>query len=151
MLSQNAKERMRAAVGATALLVLFGGMGGVGLWFTCGSIYEGLRSRDWAPVEAEIRHVDTGTATYSYWWQERQYVSDRVGTFAPGGSTDLDDWDERMDQLLSEAVAEKKPVTAYVNPHHPDEALLDRQIRWKFVLVIMGISLASALGGLIAF
>jgi hypothetical protein len=151
MLSQKTKERLGAAVGAAAFLALFGGMGGLGLWFTGNAIYDGLRAGDWAPVEAEIKHADAGTATYSYWWQERRYVSDRVGTFAPGGRTDLDDWDEHMDKLLSDAVAEKKPVTAYVNPRDPEEALLDRQIRWKFLLVIMGLSLASAAGGLTAF
>src|SRR5687768_1009315 len=113
-------EIVGAAVGALLFLTLFGGMGALGLWVTGGAIYDGLRSRDWVPVEAQIRRVDVGSATYSYWWQERQYVSDRVGTFAPGGSTDLDDWDARMDKLLSEAVAQEKPVTAYVNPRHPE-------------------------------
>jgi hypothetical protein len=151
MLSQKTRERIGAAVGAAAFLALFGGMGGLGLWFTGSSICEGLRARSWVPVEAQVVHVDAGTATYSYWWQERQHVSDRVGTFAPGGATDLDDWDERIDRLLSDAMAEKKPVTVHVNPEDPTEALLDREIRWRFVLVIMGVSLASFVGGLVAF
>ena len=151
MLSHKVKERISAAVGALAFLTLFGGMGALGLWVTGESIYQGLRARDWVPVEADIAHVDTGTATYVYYWQEKRYASDRVGTFRPGGSTDLDDWEHRMDKMLSEAVEQKKPVTAYVNPTDPAEALLDREIRWKFVLVIMGISFASFVGGLVAF
>lgn len=151
MLSRSAKERIGAAAAAAAFLALFGGLGGLGLWFTLGSIYDGWRARSWVPVEAEITHVDVGTATYRYWWVEQRFTSDRVGTFAPGGGTDLDDWDERMDQMLSEAVAEKKAVTAFVNPGNPAEALLDREIRWRFVLVIMGISFASTVGGLAAF
>lgn len=110
-----------------------------------------MRAVDWKPVAAEITHVDRGTATFSYIWEERRYLSSRIGTFKPGGSTDLDDWEDRMDRQLSDAVAEKKPVTAYVNPADPAEAMLDREIRWKFVLVIAGISFASFMAGAIAF
>jgi hypothetical protein len=150
-LNRRVKERISAGVGALAFLAFFGGLGGLGLWFTAESIYQGLRARDWVPVEAEITHVDTGTAAYAYYWGETRYTADRVGTFAPGGSTDLDDWEERMDAMLSEATEKKKPVTAYVNPKDPAQAILDREIRWKFVLVIMGISFASFSGGLVAF
>ena len=145
------KEKISAAVGALACLALFGGMGGLGLWFTGSSIYDGLRARDWVKVKADITHVDTGTATFTYTFNERKYAADRVGTFSLGGSTDLDDWEQRMDAMLSEALAEKKPVTAFVNPDNPAEALLDREIRWKFVIVLMAVAFASFLGGLIAF
>jgi hypothetical protein len=150
-LTRRVKERIGAALGALACLALFTGLGGAGLWVTGESIYDGLRARDWAPVEADITHVDTGTATFVYYWQERRYASDRVGTFRPGGSTDLDDWEDRMDALISRAVEQKTPVTAYVNPRDPAEAMLDREIRWKFVTVLMGISLGSAVGGLVGF
>lgn len=145
------KPRIGAALSALAFLALFGGLGGLGLWFTGGSVYDGLRARDWVKVKADITHVDTGTVTFAYVFQDRKYVSDRVGTFAPGGSTDLDDWEDRMDAMISTAVAEKRPVTAFVNPDRPAEAMLDREIRWKFVLVLMGISFAAAVGGLVAF
>ena len=145
------KERLSAAAGALAFLVLFGGMGGLGLWLTGSSIYDGLRARDWVKVKADIGHVDTGTATFTYEFQGRRYVGDRVGTFRPGGSTDLDDWEDRMDALLSEAVRDKKPVTVFVNPENPAEAMLDREIRWRFVLVLGGIAAAFAGGGLLAF
>ena len=151
MMGRAFKQRLSAAVGALAFLTLFGGLGGVGLWVTGESIYQGLRARDWVPVEADVTHVDTGTATYVYYWQERRYAADRVGTFRPGGSTDLDDWEHRMDRMLSEAVEQKKPVTAYVNPKDPAEAILDREIRWKFVLVILDISFVAFVGGLAAF
>jgi hypothetical protein len=150
-LGRRAKERIGAAFGAVLFLALFGGLGGAGMWVTGESIYQGLRARDWVPVEADITHVDTGTATFAYYWHENRYFSDRVGTFRPGGSTDLDDWEDRMDRRLAEAVEQKKPVTAYVNPKNPAEAMLDREIRWKFVMVIMGISFAAFIGGLVAF
>jgi hypothetical protein len=149
-LRRSTRERLGAAIAALAFLTLFGGLGALGLWVTGGSIYDGMRARDWTPVPAEIMHVDAGTATFGYLWQERRYVSDRVGTFKPGGSTDLDDWEDRMDRLLSQAVTEKRPVTAYVNPQDPAEAMLDREIRWKFVLLIAGISFASFMAGVIA-
>jgi hypothetical protein len=145
------KERLSAAAGALAFLVLFGGMGALGLWFTGSSIYDGLRARDWVLVKADIGHVDTGTATYAYEFQGRRYASDRVGTFALGGSTDLDDWEDRIDALLTAAVADKRPVTVFVNPERPEEAMLDREIRWRFVLVLMAIATASFAGGLFAF
>jgi hypothetical protein len=150
-LSRRAKERLSAAIGAVAFLALFSGLGGAGLWVTGESIYQGLRAREWVPVEATITHVDTGIATFAYHWQGRRHLADRVGTFRPGGSTDLDDWEDRMDRMLAQAVEQKKPVTAYVNPKDPAEAMLDREIRWKFVLVLMGVSFAAFIGGLIAF
>lgn len=145
------KDRIGAAIAALGFLAIFGGLGALGLWFTVGSIVDGLRARDWVPVQASITHVDTGTATFAYSWQDRRYHSDRVGTFKPGGSTDLDDWEERMDKLIGDAVDAKKPVTVFVNPADPAEAMLDREIRWKFVLVIMGVSFVSFAAGSIAF
>lgn len=74
-----------------------------------------------------------------------------MGTFRLGGSTDLDDWQERMDALLSDAISNEKPVTVFVNPANPAEAMLDREIRWRFVLVLMGVALAFTACGLFAF
>lgn len=149
-LSRITRERIGAAVGALAILTLFGGVGGLGLWATTSSIYDGLRARDWVPVEAQVTHVDTGTATFVYEFNERKHAGDRVGTFPLGGSTDLDDWEERMDARLSDAIGNKGLVTVFVNPANPAEAMLDREIRWLFVLVITGVALAFTAGGLFA-
>ena len=150
-LRREVRERISAAIGALAFLTLFAGLGSIGLWATGSSIYDGWRAQDWVKVKADITFVDVGTASYKYEFQGRKYASDRVGTFSLGGSTDLDDWEDRMDAMLSSAVAEKRPVTAYVNPDNPRQAMLDREIRWRFVLVLMAIAMAFTVGGLFAF
>jgi hypothetical protein len=38
-------------------------------------------------------------------------------------------------------MAEKKPITVYVNPESPAEAVVDRDVRWKFVLFLSVFSL----------
>ena len=150
-MSARGRSRLGSAVGALVFLVFFGGLGFTGLWFTGGAVYDGLRAGDWVKVKAEVTHVDTGTATFAYQFEGKRYVSDRVGTFRPGGSTDLDDWEERMDALLDEAVTQKKPVTAFVNPDDPAEAMLDREIRWRLLLVLGGFAFAFFAGGVFAF
>jgi hypothetical protein len=149
-LGRQVKERIGAAIGALAILTLFGGVGGLGLWATTSSIYDGWRARDWVPVEARVTHVDKGTATFAYEFNERKHAADRAGTFWLGASTDLDDWEERMDALLSDATRNEKPITVFVNPADPAEAMIDREIRWRLVLVLMGVALAFTAGGLFA-
>jgi hypothetical protein len=144
------KKRIRAAVTALCLLLIFGGVGAVGLWAVGATIADGLRARDWIGVAARVEHVSEGAVRYSYEWKGRRYTGDRAGTFVLGGSSDVDDWEDRMDAMLTAAVNEKKPVTVYVDPDDPAQSILDREIRWKLLLVFAPFGLAFAFGGIAA-
>src|SRR5438445_2214162 len=58
-----------------------------------------------------------------------------------GGSSNVDDWDERVDDFLSTAVKERKPIMVHVNPDNPAESVLDRDIRWALVLLFVPFAL----------
>lgn len=148
-LSRQVKERIGAAVGALAFLVLFGGVGALGIWAIGATVYDGVRARDWTPVQARISHVDTGQVAYIYEWQGKKYAGDRAGTFVLGGTSEVDDWEDRMDRMISAAIAERLSVTAYVNPGNPAESMLNREIRWKLLAVFLPFAVGFTAAGLV--
>lgn len=151
MLTRKVKERIKAGIAALAFLLIFGGVGLLGIYAVAGTVYDGWRASGWVPTPATITHVDTGHVAYSYQWQERRYTGDRAGTFVLGGSSEIDDWDERMEALISKARSEESPVTAYVNPADPAESMLDREIRWKLLMVFLPFGVGFGGAGLFAF
>lgn len=150
MVSHPVKERIGAAIGALAFLLLFGGAGALGLWAVFGTIQLGWQAEKWVKVQAKLLRWDEGEAAYSYVWQEREYVGTRVGTFVLGGSSEVDDWEARIDARLTDAIAEKKPVMALVDPENPAESLLDGEIRWKLLLIFLPLAIAFGGAGLAA-
>ena len=151
MISRKVKSRLGAAIGALACLTLFGGAGAFFAWAIGATIHDGLRAGDWVRVKANVERVEVGQATYSYEWQGKRYVGDRAGTFVLGGSSEVDDWDDRMDALLTAAVERKQPITAWVNPENPAESMIDREIRWKLLLVFVPFAIGFGGAGLAAF
>jgi len=151
MISARIKKRLGAAIGAPACLLLFGGAGAFFAWAIGATIHDGLRAGDWVRVEANVQRVEAGQASYSYEWQGKRYFGDRAGTFILGGTSEVDDWDDRMDALLTAAVEQKKPITAWVNPDNPSESMIDREIRWKLLLVFVPFAVGFGGAGLAAF
>lgn len=145
------KERLGAAAGALAALVLAGGLGFLALWALGGTIYDGWRANEWVKVRADLIRVDGNEAFYAYTWEGRKLTSSRVGSLRFGGTSEVDDWDDRIADALATAHAEKKPVTAWVNPADPAEAMLDRQVRWMLILVLMPFAFGLAAGGVAGF
>jgi hypothetical protein len=145
------KERLGAAVGALAALVLAGGLGFLALWALGGTIYDGWRAGDWVKVKADLIRVEGNSASYAYTWEGRKLTSSRVGSLRFGGTSEVDDWDDRIADALASAYAEKKPVMAWVNPADPTEAMLDREVRWMLVLILMPFAFCLAAGGVWGF
>ena len=130
------KDRIGAAIAGLVLLSILGGVSAGAFWVMYRSIGDGLRAQDWIKVRAQVRSVSEGAVTYAYEWKGKQLYGERAGTFILGGSSEVDDWDDRMDAMLSKAVADKTPVTVFVNPDNPAESMLDREIRWALVMVL---------------
>jgi hypothetical protein len=145
------KSRLGAAAAALTFLFCSGGIGAFAAWAIGATIHDGMRAREWVRVKAKIERVESGTTTYSYEWQGKRYFGDRSGTFVLGGSSEVDDWDYRMEGLVAEAVEQKKPITIWVNPEDPRESMLDREIRWKLLAVFVPFAVGFGAAGITAF
>jgi hypothetical protein len=144
-------------VGSVLLCLLFGlPFGGVGVWATH-SIVETLSAaraaRDWVKVRATVdaARLETGgsgsttyraEATYRYRFDGRDYTGTRLGISAIGGSDNIDDWHEAIAGRLEDARTAGAPITVWVNPDNPAEAVVDREIRWKELIFLAPFSLA---------
>lgn len=125
--------------------LLFGGIfASVGLGFLFLSIiptlYEAWQMQGWQPVQAEVlsAHLNrnsssdgttyNASASYRYRWQGRDYTANRVGIDT--GSDNIGDWHQQQYRRLKRAADNKRNVTVWVDPQAPQNAIVDRDIRW---------------------
>jgi len=143
------KERLGFFLGALGILATFGAVGFFAAYVVVTTVRDGYRAESWPQVPAVVQAIGEGSATYTYEYQGKSYKGDRVGAFWLGGSSDVDDWDERMGARLTQALESKTPITAFVNPANPRDAMLDHQIRWKLLLFFL--PFAVGFGGVALF
>ena len=127
---------MKEKAGAVLMCLLFGlPFGAVGVfafWMAGTMVYDGWRARDWVLVKAEVQEGNY----YRYRFGGREFRNNRLGTERIEGSSDVDDFDERVAQRFARAREENKPMTVFVNPENPSESMVDREIRWTLFLVM---------------
>ena len=116
--------------GCLLFAVAFGGVGVFTGWLTGATVYDGWRARDWTPVPAEA----TADEGFRYEWKGRTYTSWRLTPLAVGES-DVDGSDKVLERL-AQARNNGKPITVYVNPNDPEEAMADRSVPWMFVVAM---------------
>jgi uncharacterized protein DUF3592 len=128
---------MGAKLGAAAICVVaalgFGGVGVFASWMIATMVYDGTRAREWTEVHAEA----VSERGYRYDFGGREYRSERWGLDRLGGSDNIDTWYRDMTERMRVAFKEHRPVTVYVNPQDPSQAVVDRNIRWKQVLLFV--------------
>ncbi|MCA9114058.1 MAG: DUF3592 domain-containing protein [Planctomycetaceae bacterium] len=119
-------------------------MGGVVLW----TLAEWGMMQSWEPAPCTILRAHTEThrgddsdtyeavAEYSYQWEGRQYSGSRVGLHT--SSDNLGSWHEDIVNDLNQAKRRGQPWTGYVNPSDPQQAVLDRSLRYG-KLAFMGL------------
>ncbi|HOW71716.1 MAG TPA: DUF3592 domain-containing protein [Phycisphaerae bacterium] len=108
----------------------------------------------WAETPAEIVSVkmesdetDRVVCSYVYTFEGREYRGNRVGLI--GGSDNIGKWQRASYERLKQAFDRQQPVVCYVDPHKPENALLDREIRWPMVLFFVGFMVVfGGFGGL---
>jgi hypothetical protein len=135
---------MKKSLAGRAFLLLLGlPFAGVALGVLCLSlipgIYEWQQMKSWQPVQAQLlsaqlvrnQHTSEVVASYHYRYQMEDHTSDRVGIF--GGADNIGDFHTTLGYQLERALASKQPVSAWVNPEHPEEAVLNRDMRWDLV------------------
>lgn len=83
-------------------------------------------------------------ATYSYEVNGMRYTSSRVGL--AGGADNIGEYQRDLGNELRAAMNAKRPITIYYDPQAPDQAIIDREVRWGligfrsiFVLVFGGV------------
>eukprot|EP01034_Spumella_vulgaris_P001439 gene1439-1902_t len=143
--------------------------------FGAGGYWAGLRPlaetalaawtvRDWQPVRAQVLDVqlkqhpgsEGGTtyqvqARYRYTVAGQAYEGQRVGLDLRPGADNVGDWQAQWHRTLRQAQERGEPITAWVNPQAPAQALLDRSVRWRlqifrlpFALVFTGVGVTAA-------
>lgn len=112
-------------------------------------------AQSWAEVPAWIQTVeldssssDDGTTyrvecTYRYIFNGREYTGGRVGLATM--SDNIGSWHADMHRRLKAAYQRERSVPCFVNPERPDEALLDRELR--FGLLAFLLLFAAIFGG----
>jgi hypothetical protein len=135
------RDRFATAAICLVFAVVFGAVGAGASWVIGKTIHDGMRARDWVLVKATVDAFNRGQVSYRYTFDGREYKGDRMGTEILGGSDNLDSWHADMDNLLTTAKKQGKPITIYVNPDSPAESMIDRAIRWKLMLVFLPFAL----------
>lgn len=102
------------------------------------------QARSWEPVTAQLlthklqtkRSSDSttykATARYRYNYQGVSYISDKV-SFSKG-SDNIGSYHQDINNRLSSIERSGDPLTVWVNPNNPSEAIIDRSFRWSVLL-----------------
>jgi hypothetical protein len=141
-------DRLKAFFTALLFILCFGGVGALASWVIGATIYDAHRAESWVRVKADVTQAK-GDVSYTYIWQGKPYVGSRIGTFVLGGTSQVDDWEARIDERVREATDKGKPITVWVNPENPSESMLDREIRWKLLAIFVPFALGFGGVGLV--
>lgn len=161
----NKKRGNKSGAGCLAAFGSIFFIAGVGifLWGLV-SIYDAFQARNWQPVEATITHVeqvisrgDDSTSygvrgSFNYEYQGKRYTSNKLNFYT--GTDNIGDYQQDFYRELQQVKNSQRTVTAYVNPENPNEAVIDKRIRWGmlgfqsiFLLVFGGVGLGIIIAG----
>lgn len=160
-------SRLRKRWGVILFSLPFAGVGvGFLFWGIIPSIWESWQMQYWEPGYAHL--IDAGVktnygdsetykayATYTYEFNGRTYKGDRVGI--SDVSDNIGDFHQTVGGELARALRAKQPVSIWINPDNPSQAVLNRDLRWGmvlfqlvFVLVFGGVGVGLLLASLLA-
>jgi len=107
------------------------------------------QARGWQPVPAQVVEVELKTergsksltyqvrARYRYRHAGIDLEGTRVGLSAPDGADNIGTWHQDWHDRLQQAKAADRPITVWVNPARPQQAVIDRDLRWKHLLFLV--------------
>jgi len=160
------REKLGSFFFAMAFAVPFGGVGAFATWGIVKMVVDSHRAGDWVLVQAKVddaalkasRGSKGGTTyaasgAYRYTIGGKQYVSTRLGFDALGGSDNVGDWHQTMAAFMESAKSSGRTIPVYVNPDNPEDAVVDRDVRWAMVAFMSIFALAFGgvgLGALVA-
>jgi hypothetical protein len=128
------------------------------LGFTVGGIVAGVlpmyqqlsgwwKASSYVPVTATVLSAELKTysgktptyqvlAQFGYEYQGRNYVSSRIN-LAGGRSDNVGSYQKDMFQRLLAARNSAAPVSVWVNPQQPEQAVYDRSLRWLMIVFLL--------------
>ena len=121
----------------------FAGVGVWMLWSIGSTVVDAWDMNSWLPAEAHVISAgyttnsgdDTDTyeayAQYRYYWNGETFTGDRVSISS--GGDNIGDYQTETGRRLSAAQRSGQPITVYVNPAQPSEAIVNRDIRWGMI------------------
>jgi hypothetical protein len=151
---------MKTRIGALLIAAVFVlGFGLTGIFFGTVPLIKTLHeawkmqsfeSAEAQVVDAKLIYGSEGTrsvqARYRYLVNGQAYESTRVGLLDQG-SDNIGSWHEDWHGLLEQSRLSGRPIKIWVNPRQPQEALIDRDIRWpKLFFLIPFATLFPAVG-----
>jgi hypothetical protein len=108
-------------------------------------------------VELETRPISKSrseryrvVADFSYEYRGQNYLSHRV-SLLDGGGDNVGTYQQDTYELLRQARSQLSPVTVWVNPARPDQAVYDRSIRWLMIVAALPFAILFFGGGLVAW
>ncbi len=146
------KSGKKSGRGGGVFLVLFGlPFAGVGVfmgWMAGSTLLDYARAQHWTEVPATIdtldleHHSDSEggstskvVCTYHYTIGGTTYTADRVGI--NGSGDNIGSWHEDVHRRLRAHHQRGKTVTCYVNPAAPEQAMLDRELRFGLLAFML--------------
>ena len=141
-MSKRRNKRKRVRRDGVFLLVFGLGFFAFGVFMACHTVslfrlWQDAKS--WVAVDARIESVDLEVVTdedgdtykvtchYVYEFDGACFEGDRVGL--EGAADNVGDWQRATHRKLKAAHEEDRPVTCYVDPAHPERAILRRELR----------------------
>lgn len=162
-LSKNKSNKSGAGcLTAFGAVFFFAGVG-IFLWGLM-SVYGSYQASNWQPVEATILQVeqvisrgDDSTTygvngSYRYQYRGQTYTSSQLNFHS--GTDNIGSYQQDFYRKLKRVKDNQRTITAYVNPDNPNEAVIDKSIRWGmlgfqsiFLFVFGGAGLAIIIFG----
>ena len=125
-------------------------------WSVIPTVYDSWRVQSWPAVSGQLIQADLTTnhssdstthearARYRYHISGREYIHDRVAINE--GGDNIGDFQQQLGRKLENLYHSHQPVTVFYNPTDPQDAVINRDIRWGllgfkmiFVLVFGGV------------
>jgi Protein of unknown function (DUF3592) len=150
---------MKGKIGLSLFGLPFFAVGLWMLWSIGSAVLDARAMQSWQAVSAQLiaagyrtnRGDDSNTyeayASYTYTVNGASYTGQRVGISS--GSDNIGDYQTRQGDRLRNALTSGAPITVYVNPDDPADAIIDRELRWGllgfksiFLFVFGGVGLA---------
>jgi hypothetical protein len=145
------------------LLVLFGlpfAAAGIGMFsfLVLPTLTDWHAMKSWVPVQAELidarleshRGDDSTTwqavASYRYGYGGNRWTSDRVAV--SGGADNIGSFQEDLGGELERAFRDGEPITVFVDPRQPQNAVINRELRVGLIALMSVFSLVFAAVGL---
>lgn len=134
---------MKGKILVSLFALPFFGIGVWMLWSVSNEFLDAYQMQSWVQVEARLSSAgyrtnsgeDSDTyeayAKYSYTYQGKSYVGDRV-SIASGGDN-IGDYQQDIARELSGAQARGHAILVYVDPNEPSNSIIDRGIRWGLI------------------